>query len=91
MATVNRSDYAGLPFVEGIQFCSCSLSRAVSCPFCSSPDAALIAGRISFTATMGGEALTDKEPLAAFVCPNSHLFLVRERDVAAISARKGAV
>jgi hypothetical protein len=85
MATVNRSDYAGLPFVDGIKLGNCSLSYPVSCPFCSNPDAALVAGRISFAATMGGEVITDKEPLAAFVCPNSHLFLLREQDVVAIA------
>ena len=84
MATLPNKQYAGLPFIDGISLESCSYSRPVVCPFCSSPDAALMAGKVSFAAMMGGDILTDKEPLAAFVCPNAHVFLVRERDIAPI-------
>ena len=54
MATLPNKQYAGLPFVDGISLESCSLSRPVVCPFCTSPDAALMAGKVSFAAMMGG-------------------------------------
>jgi hypothetical protein len=76
--------YAGLPSIDGIRWDSCSLSRLVSCPFCSSPDVALLAGKVRFAATMGQEIVADQEPLAAFLCPNAHVFLVRECDVAPV-------
>jgi hypothetical protein len=73
--------YAGLLSVGGIQLGDCALTRPILCPFCANPDAALLSGRISFAAKMSGEIMSDSEPLAAFICPNSHVFLVRERDV----------
>jgi hypothetical protein len=41
----------------------------------------MLTGEIKLSAIMGGEPLTKNQPLAAFVCQNSHLFLVREGDV----------
>lgn len=84
MATMDLSPssmYGGLTALEGVQLELCSLLRQVFCPFCMSPDAALLCGKISFAIQMSGETLSDREPLVAFVCPNSHFFMVRERDV----------
>jgi hypothetical protein len=73
--------YAGLPCVEGIKFETGALSQQVFCPYCMSPDAALLGGKIRFTAKMSEDVVADRQPLAAFICPNSHIFLLLERDV----------
>jgi hypothetical protein len=73
--------YAGLLSVEGIKFETCALSQQVFCPYCMSPDAALLSGEIHFAAKMKEDVVTDRQPLAAFICPNSHIFLLLERDV----------
>jgi hypothetical protein len=77
----NTPPYAGLFSVQGIKYETCTLSREVFCPYCMNPDAALLSGRISFAAIMSGDIVSDPEPFAAFVCPNSHIFLLRQRDV----------
>jgi hypothetical protein len=83
MKSPTRSGFAGLLSVEGIEAGYCALSRPVRCPFCSSHDAAIMSGNISFVAKMNGQVLTDKVPLSAFVCANSHLFFLRASDIAA--------
>jgi hypothetical protein len=75
--------YAGLLEVDGINFDTCSLTQPVFCPFCMSPDAALLAGRVSFTARMDAEDVGNPQPIAVFLCPASHLFMVRQRDILA--------
>jgi hypothetical protein len=73
--------YGGLTSLEGVQLEVCSLLRQVFCPFCMSPDAALLSGKITLAVKMSGEGVIDNEPLAAFLCPNSHFFMVREGEV----------
>lgn len=46
-----------------------------------SSDAAILSSEVHFTARMSEHIVSEQEPLAAFVCPNSHFFLVRTRDV----------
>lgn len=73
--------YAGLTSLQGLQVGSCSLDRQIFCPFCMSSDAAILSSEVHFTARMSEHIVSEQEPLAAFVCPNSHFFLVRTRDV----------
>ena len=83
MKMSNSNAYSGLPKIPGISFGSTVLLHDIVCPFCSSPDAALLAGAITFTATMSGDDLFEGKPqtLAAFLCPRSHVFFVCERDI----------
>src|SRR3954471_21569939 len=82
--------YAGLLKVDGTRFVSCSSLQPVTCPLCSSNDAALLTGNVRFAATMNNEVVTDDEPLGAFVCPRSHVFFLRERDYVALSGESSA-
>jgi hypothetical protein len=81
MGTSNHTDYAGLLQVEGIRLRTCALSRHVVCPFCRCDEVALLSGRVIFEAKMSGEIVSEEQSFAAFICTNSHLFLVREQDV----------
>src|SRR3977135_4188652 len=81
VSTGNEARYAGLLSVGGIQLGDCAPTCPILCPFCGNHDAALLSGRIRFAAKMSVEIVSDSEPLAAFICPNFHVFLVRERDV----------
>jgi hypothetical protein len=91
MHASSNPPYAGLFEIEGVNFDTCSLSRPVFCPFCMSPDSALFAGLVSFTARMGGDTVSNSEAMAAFVCPASHVFMVRQQDVIAMASQSERV
>jgi len=82
--------YAGLLKVDGTRFVSSSSLQPVTCPLCLSDEAALLTGKVRFAATMNNEVVTDDEPLAAFVCPRSHVFFLRERDYVPLSGESSA-
>jgi hypothetical protein len=86
--STNTPPYAGLLSVEGIKFETCALDRPIFCPYCTHPDAALLSGKIHFAAMMSGDVVTDREPLAAFVCPNAHVFLLLAKDIAPVKTAK---
>ena len=74
-------NYADLQATEGIRFESCALAKRVLCPFCSSDEAALLAGDINLTAQISNENVAEEVTLAGFIRPESHVFFLRERDV----------
>ncbi|HTR64646.1 MAG TPA: hypothetical protein VMH85_02655 [Terriglobales bacterium] len=75
--------YRGLLAIPGIKFLADSATAAMVCPICECNQVAMIDGKVSFSATMGGEDLLE-EPLALvpYVCADSHLFFLREQDIA---------
>lgn len=75
-------EYSGLPSIPGVRFGSYQSMQTLSCPFCSSPNSIHLIGKISFAATISGNDLFDgrTQPLAAFICPQSHVFFLREQD-----------
>jgi hypothetical protein len=56
------------------------------CPFCGKTEVSMFIGKVSFSATMGGESLCEpvKPTLVALICADSHLFFVLESDMAAM-------
>jgi hypothetical protein len=71
----------------------CPSLLEVTCPFCAKTDVSLFIGKVSFSATMGGDDLCNRETvtLAALICEKSHLFFVRESDmVSKLAARFAA-
>jgi len=60
-----------------------SLLPNVICPFCTSSDVGLLVGKIAFSATISDEKICNSDiTLAGFICANSHMFFVRESDIA---------
>ncbi|MGH9566472.1 MAG: hypothetical protein ACRD4I_10835 [Candidatus Angelobacter sp.] len=76
------SEFGGLPALPGIRFAFYPSLRRVICPLCKNPDVALLAGDVAFTAKMDGSELNNREQkLAAFVCSQSHMFFLLEKDI----------
>jgi hypothetical protein len=63
---------------------TCPSIEEFICPFCATMGVSLLVGKVSFSATMGGEELCEREtvPLTALICAKSHLFFVRDSDMA---------
>jgi hypothetical protein len=76
-------EYAGITAVSGVRLTSYPSLPDVNCPICASAEVAYLLGKVTFAAKMNGEDLLDGEsqPLAAFICPQSHIFFLREQDV----------
>ena len=54
----------------------------VTCPLCANSTVALLLTKVNFSATLEGENFVEEtQPLAAFICPKSHIFFLRERDI----------
>jgi hypothetical protein len=63
----------------------------VTCPLCANSTVALLLTKVNFSATLEGENFVEKtQPLAAFICPKSHIFFLRERDIATEGSRQFA-
>ncbi len=63
----------------------------VTCPLCANSTVALLLTKVNFSATLDGENFVEEtQPLAAFICPKSHIFFLRERDVATGGSRQFA-
>ncbi len=75
----SSSPYADLLALEGVQVTYSTSIKTVACPFCLSKEVALFTGRIGFVATMDAEPFCGST-LSCFVCPDSHLFFLREED-----------
>ncbi len=63
----------------------------VTCPLCANSTVALLLTKVNFSATLDGENFVDEaQPLAAFICPKSHIFFLRHRDIAPEASRQFA-
>jgi hypothetical protein len=53
------------------------------CPFCGNTDIAVVVGKVTFMATMGGDDLFNgkDQPLVTVVCSKSHFFFLRKGDL----------
>jgi hypothetical protein len=83
MANNNFPERPGLTEIPGVRIAYFESLRRVICPFCANADVVYLSGKVSFSAEMSGNDLFDGEPqsLAAFLCPNSHIFFLREPDI----------
>ncbi len=81
MTRVSPRKYAALPSVQGMRLIRNGFFPSVTCPLCGSADTALLMGNLNFSAKMTGANLCDDLPLAAFICSESHVFFLRERDI----------
>jgi hypothetical protein len=75
----SSSPLADLLALDGVELIQSSSIRGVACPFCHSKEVALFSGRVSIVATMSGSPFAGST-LSCFVCPDSHLFFLREED-----------
>jgi hypothetical protein len=75
----SSSPFADLLALDGAKLIQSSSIKGVACPFCRSKEVALFSGRVSFVATMSGSPFAGST-LSCFVCPDSHLFFLREED-----------
>jgi hypothetical protein len=55
-----------------------------ACPFCGRTEVSLVIGKVIFSATIGNLDAPVTVGLAALICVKSHLFFVKENDVAMI-------
>ncbi len=63
----------------------------VTCPLCANSTVAFLLTKVNFSATLDGENFVDEtQALAAFICPRSHIFFLRERDVVPKALRQSA-
>jgi hypothetical protein len=74
--------YAGLIGMPSVRFASAASKLPLLCPMCGDESPIHLTGKISFSASMSNEDLFEgrPQPLAAFVCLNSHVFFLREED-----------
>jgi hypothetical protein len=75
--------YVGLESIAGIRSIECPSLPDLVCPFCGSTDLGFMMGKISFSAIISGDDLFEGKPqsLVTVVCPKSHFFLLREKDL----------
>jgi hypothetical protein len=83
MSTSRHTDYAGLLGLTGVVSHACSFSCEVFCLFCKSSKVSLLAGKVNFELKMSGEVISEQQSFAAFLCPDSYVFFVREQDILA--------
>lgn len=78
----NETRYANLLSLPGVKIVFSPSMRPVTCPLCGDDGPAQLSGNADFSATMSGEDFLSPRthPLAAFICPNYHVFFLREQD-----------
>jgi hypothetical protein len=78
----SETAYAGLKSV-GIRAIPCPSLPDLVCPFCGNTDIAVVVGKVTFMATMGGDDLFNgkDQPLVTVVCSKSHFFFLRKGDL----------
>lgn len=76
--------YSGLEKVAGIRTVTCCSLRDLTCPLCATTSVAVLVGKVDFSAKIRGDDLCDGTPqsLVAVVCSSSHIFFLREKDMA---------
>lgn len=90
MTSNKAPEYSGLMGIPGVRSTSYPSSQAIACPFCANADVVHLTGKITFGAKISGNDLFDGEPqpLAAFICPRSHVFFLRESDIFRVESRR---
>ena len=81
MSDDRSSSYGNFPPASGIRALTCIGLPKLSCPFCGDTNPAMLAGKIAFEAKLGGDDFWEGQ-MVGFLCPQSHLFFLRNEDVA---------
>ena len=78
----NETRFANLISLPGVKIVFSPSMRPMTCPLCGDDGPAQLSGKADFSATMSGEDFLSPRahPLAAFICPNHHVFFLREQD-----------
>jgi hypothetical protein len=72
--------YGNLTATHGVKSVNCVGLPKVICPLCGDEDTAMLAGKIAFEAKLGGDDFWQGN-MVGFICPQSHLFFLRNEDV----------
>lgn len=81
MSDDGSSSHRNFPASGGVRVLTCVGLPELSCPFCGDANPAMLAGKIAFEAKLGGDDFWEGQ-MVGFLCPQSHLFFLRNEDVA---------
>jgi hypothetical protein len=81
MSDNGSTSHRNFPAKSDVKVLTCVGLPKLSCPFCGAANTAVLAGKIAFEAKLGGDDFWEGL-MVGFVCPQSHLFFLRNEDVA---------